>query len=48
MPGGGFHVARRVATLPKLFRTYRRAVAGYTSEERDATFDANAERIFRI
>jgi hypothetical protein len=35
-------------TLPKLFRTYRRAVEDYTPTEQDAMFAGTAERVYRI
>jgi predicted TIM-barrel fold metal-dependent hydrolase len=46
--GSNFHVERLFVTLPKLFRTYRRAVEDYSPQERDAMFHRTAERVYRI
>ena len=48
MFGSNFHVERLFVTLPKLFRTYRRAVEDYTLAEQDAMFAGTAERVYRI
>lgn len=48
MFGSNFHVERLFVTLPKLFRTYRRAVEDFTPQEQDAMFCGTAERVFRI
>ena len=48
MFGSNFHVERLFVTLPKLFRTYRRAVDDYSPHEQDLMFCGTAERIFRI
>ncbi len=48
MFGSNFHVERLFVTLPKLFRTYRRAVDDYSPAEQDQMFCQTAERIVRI
>src|SRR6266446_2770174 len=48
MFGSNFHVERLFVTLPKLFRTYRRAVEDYTLSEQDQMFAGTAERVYRI
>jgi predicted TIM-barrel fold metal-dependent hydrolase len=48
MFGSNFHVERLFVTLPKLFRTYRRAVEEFTLAEQDAMFAGTAERVYRI
>ncbi len=48
MFGSNFHVERLFVTLPKLFRTYRRAVDDYSPAEQDLMFCGTAERVFRI
>jgi predicted TIM-barrel fold metal-dependent hydrolase len=48
MFGSNFHVERLFVTLPKLFRTYRRAVEDYTLAEQDTMFAGTAERVYRI
>jgi predicted TIM-barrel fold metal-dependent hydrolase len=48
MFASNFHVERLFVTLPKLFRTYRRAVEDYTPAEQDMMFAGTAERVYRI
>jgi len=48
MFASNFHAERLFVTMPKLFRTYRRAVDDFTSEEQDAMFRRTAERVYRI
>jgi predicted TIM-barrel fold metal-dependent hydrolase len=48
MFASNFHVERLFVTLPKLFRTYRRAVDDYTPSEQDMMFAGTAERVYRI
>jgi predicted TIM-barrel fold metal-dependent hydrolase len=48
MFASNFHVERLFVTLPKLFRTYRRAVEDYSLAEQDAMFAGTAERVYRI
>jgi predicted TIM-barrel fold metal-dependent hydrolase len=48
MFASNFHVERLFVTLPKLFRTYRRAVEDYTPAEQDTMFAGTAERVYRI
>lgn len=48
MFGSNFHVERLFVTLPKLFRTYRRAVEDYAPLEQDSMFRRTAERVYRI
>jgi len=48
MFGSNFHVERLFVTLPKLFRTYRRAVEDFTPHEQDQMFYNTAERVYRI
>jgi predicted TIM-barrel fold metal-dependent hydrolase len=48
MFGSNFHVERLFVTLPKLFRTYRRALEDYTLTEQDRIFAGTAERVYRI
>jgi predicted TIM-barrel fold metal-dependent hydrolase len=48
MFASNFHIERLFVTLPKLFRTYRRAVEDYSPAEQEAIFVGTAERVYRI
>jgi predicted TIM-barrel fold metal-dependent hydrolase len=48
MFGSNFHIERLFVTMPKLFRTYRRAVDDLTPREQDQMFLKFAERVYRI
>lgn len=48
MFASNFHVERLFVPLPKLLRTYRRAVEDYSPAEQEAIFVGTAERVYRI
>jgi predicted TIM-barrel fold metal-dependent hydrolase len=48
MFASNFHVERLFVTLPKLLRTYRRAVEDYSPAEQEAIFVGTAERVYCI